>query len=387
MFVCVAGKNNIAVDILEYLVNLNGKFEIGVVCNRTETGQNTWQKSLRWFAKKRHIKEYHLEDVYKIDDLVFLSLEFDRIIETEKFKNARLYNIHFSKLPKYKGMYTSALPILNGEKTAGVTFHIIDDGIDTGDIIAQQEFSIEGMTCKDLYLSFIKHGTDLVKKCLNDVLNNSVNAIPQPTKGSTYYSKKSIDYQDLSIDYNQTADVIDRQIRAFSFREYQLPKYKGKPIISTRITDIKSVNNPKTVLFENENCVMLSTIDYNIVLFYDRFKELMEACEQGNLDIVKEICNEKRHINERNEKGWTPLIVATYNNRIEIVKYLISHGANIYAVNNNGTNLLMYAKDASVNSGDSTLFYLYKSLGLSESLRDYNDRNLCYYLNTNEVLL
>lgn len=73
------------------------------------------------------------------DDLIFISLEFDKIVNPDLFKDARLYNIHFSLLPSYKGMYTSAIPILNGEEMVGVTFHEIDKGIDTGNIIAQKK--------------------------------------------------------------------------------------------------------------------------------------------------------------------------------------------------------------------------------------------------------
>ena len=58
----------------------------------------------------------------------------------KNFLNARLYNIHFSYLPAYKGMFTSALPIKNGEVDSGVTLHKIESGIDTGDIIDQIKF-------------------------------------------------------------------------------------------------------------------------------------------------------------------------------------------------------------------------------------------------------
>ena len=58
------------------------------------------------------------------------------IIKTKNFKSNKLFNLHFSLLPSYKGMHTSAFPILNGEKYSGVTIHKIDNGIDTGDIIA-----------------------------------------------------------------------------------------------------------------------------------------------------------------------------------------------------------------------------------------------------------
>lgn len=54
MFVCVAGKNDISVEILEYLVERQeDRYEIGVVCNKNETGKDSWQKSLRYHAKKK----------------------------------------------------------------------------------------------------------------------------------------------------------------------------------------------------------------------------------------------------------------------------------------------------------------------------------------------
>ena len=75
--VCVAGKNDIAVNVLAYLHAMEEKdFDLVVSCNRNEDGENGWQKSVRFFANKMGIKEVALEDVYEIPDLIFLSLEF-----------------------------------------------------------------------------------------------------------------------------------------------------------------------------------------------------------------------------------------------------------------------------------------------------------------------
>ena len=380
MFICIAGKNNIAVDVLRYILSINIDAQIGVVCNKSDTGKNTWQKSLRWFANKWGVKEYLLEEIYDIEDLVFLSLEYDRIINPDKFNDARLYNIHFSMLPSYKGMYTSVFPILNGEETVGVTFHKIDSGIDTGDIIAQKSFSLNNQSCREVYHEFIRYGTELVISYLNDVIKNTVVSFVQPSKNSSYYSKHSIDYNNMLLDIYQTSENISRQIRAFNFREYQLLAFNGKSVISSRITNIKSTQKPGSVIFENEYCVMISTIDYNTVLFYDRFAELMKACEEGDVEKVQEICNVREHINEKNNKGLTPLMVATINNNIGIVKFLISLGADIYATNNIGKNLLMYAKEAYLRFGDNTLIKLYKTMGLSEYAEDYYGNNLLFYM-------
>lgn len=377
--ICVAGKNSIAVDILLYLKE-KYSYNLAIICNKTETGENTFQKSLRWFAKKNGIKEYELEEVYDIKGLLFLSLEFDRLVEPSKFADARLYNIHFSDLPKYKGMYTSVHPILNGEKFAGVTLHEIDRGIDTGDIIAQRRFTISGFNCRDLYKGYIKNGTELVIENLEGLIHHDYVAKQQEARNSSYYAKDSIDFSRLHIDLNQTAERIGRQIRAYGFREYQLPSINGKQIIDYHITNIKSRSRAGKVIYSTEAFCMISTIDYDMVIYNDRFEELITACEKGDVDVVKDICSVKRHINEQELHGWTPIIVATYNNHKEIVYYLLSHGADIGCVNNNGTNLLMYAKEAYKRSKDSELFSLFYKLGLSTGAKDYYGKTVIDYL-------
>lgn len=382
MFICVAGKNNIAVDVLEYLIRINnGRYELGVVCNKTETGKNSWQKSLRFFSQRCNVPEYHLEDMYMRDDLIFISLEFDKIVNPDLFKDARLYNIHFSLLPSYKGMYTSAIPILNGEEMVGVTFHEIDKGIDTGNIIAQKKIKVDQQdTSRDLYSKYISNGTQLVLSQIENVIQDKVHAYPQEAKGSTYYSKKYIDYSNLKIDLRQTALGIQKQIRAFSFREYQLPVVCGKKIIDSKITDIRSLKKAGTIVEQNENGIMFASVDYNIILYIDRFYELLEACKTGDLDLVKDICSVKKHINECDEHGWTPLMVATYNNQKKVVDYLLINGADIFAVNNNGTNLLMYAKAAYLQYDDIELLKKFFDLGVDIEREDYRGKNLESYL-------
>lgn len=382
-FICIAGKNNIAVDVLDYLIkNYCDKENVGIICNKTERGVNGWQRSLRLFAEVNEIREYKLEEVYSISNLIFISLEFDQIVRPERFApDARLYNIHFSLLPQYKGMYTSTLPILNGEEYVGVTFHKIDRGIDTGDIIKQKKFILKNTcTSRELYFQYLKYGTELVLECMEDVIDNKIKAFPQPMAGSTYYSKKALDYNNLEIDLNQTACGIDRQIRAYSFREYQLPEVYGRSIISSRLTTVRSKEKPGTVLLQNGQGMVLATVDYDIMLYFDRFHEVMKACREGDLQTVMEICTVPEHINAADERGWTPLIVATYNGYEKIVNYLILNGADIHARNNNGTTLLMYAKDAWCDKKNKNIFKTYVKLGLSAKECDYNGKNLHDYL-------
>lgn len=91
LIICVAGKNTISVNVLEYLnVNNHGRYSLCVCCNRNESGKNKRQKSLRFYAKKNDIQEVELEELYKKENLIFLSTEYDRIIQPYKFKANRL---------------------------------------------------------------------------------------------------------------------------------------------------------------------------------------------------------------------------------------------------------------------------------------------------------
>ncbi len=56
MKLCIAGKNNIAVDCLHYSLSFISKKDICVVLNKTDSLKNTWQKSLGFHAQLLGIK-------------------------------------------------------------------------------------------------------------------------------------------------------------------------------------------------------------------------------------------------------------------------------------------------------------------------------------------
>lgn len=291
MLLCIAGKNDIAVNVLEYVLGKYPYIDVVGIPVKNDSGENGFQRSFRKFLRKRGILEVTLEDIYDRTDLIFLSLEFDQIIAPQKFRSQRLFNIHFSLLPKYRGMYTSAIPILNNELESGVTLHYIDHGIDTGDIIGQKAFSIDFTdTARDLYRKYIYHGTELVKGSLEKLIDlPAVPSVPQDYRKATYYSKKSINYKNLEVDLNQCAVSIYNQIRAFNFREYQIPRIKGIPIVAAEITNTRSTEKPGVISRRDEYSLTLTTIDYDLILFEDKFDELTKAIETCNIHYIEKI--------------------------------------------------------------------------------------------------
>jgi methionyl-tRNA formyltransferase len=382
MRICIGGKNNIAVDVCKYIQEYYPQIGISAIPTKGDDGQDGFQRSFKKYAEENGVEIVSLKDVYDWEDLIFLSTEFDRIIRPDRFKSKELFNIHFSKLPKYKGCHTAAMPILNGEKFTGVTFHLIEAGIDTGDIIDQRDLLIESNdTCGSLYLKLIKLGTDVVIANLESVFNHSYKAYPQPTDDTTYYPRTDIDYANCLIDYNRTSLQIDRQIRAFSFRAYQQPKFNKIPITSTKITCEKSTEKPGTLVSEDNYSIRIATIDYDVVLYKEKMDNILEYVKKGNLKELKQVNNLSDYIHEHEAAhGWTMLMVAAYYAQYDVARYLLSLGSDINARNYKGTTVIMYAKDGMIKTTDDKLFHYLLEQGANPFLKDYSGKNLFEYI-------
>lgn len=272
MTLCIAGKNNIAVDAMEFVLKtgLVLPTELVASCNQNDNGEDDFQRSYRKFCRSKGVEVVDLSELEAEEELLFISLEYDRIIPVERMQSERLFNMHFSLLPRYRGMYTAVWPILNGDNTAGVTLHRIDAGIDTGEIIAQDEFVLTAsMTSRDLYLQCIEHGTALFKATISDLLTQQCHGVPQAVSGASYFSKSSINFDQIRIDLNKTAWEVHNQLRAFSFREYQLPSVLGLTIRQSEILPSRSSERPGKIVAETKDYIDLATIDFDVRCYID----------------------------------------------------------------------------------------------------------------------
>lgn len=268
-FVCIAGKNNVACDSLSFLVD-SGMVPKEMIMALPNSGKDvSWMKSLRNTARKNGVKLLdEISQLYKIRNLIFISLEYDKIIDVSRFASKELFNIHFSKLPAYKGCYTSAWPILNGEEESGVTLHVIDSGIDTGDSIDQIVFPVRiNATARDLYFRYNSCAFELFKKNISSLLNKKYDSFAQPSRGGSYYSRHSLDFGNLHISLDGTAFQLHNRVRAFIFPEYQLPEVCGHRIIKSEITGRPSTKKTGSIVSENKKFIEIATIDYNVRLF------------------------------------------------------------------------------------------------------------------------
>lgn len=380
--IVVAGKNNIAVKAVEHLLG-NNITDIAVVCNQTDDGIDGWQRSLRNFARRNDVKIIDLNQAYQMSD-IFISLEFDKIVRPDFFKNTSVFNVHFSDLPKYKGMYTSVHPILNGESSGGVTLHEIDFGIDTGDIIDQINFPIQSTyRARDLYREYLQNSYSLFVENIESILSGDIIKQPQRWVSSSYYSKKSINFTSIELDLNQTAENIIRQIYAYSFREYQLPKIFDRTVVEASVLAEKSRKKPGSLKFGDENSLVISTIDYDLRLYFDKINSLLEFAD-CNENYASSLLRNLAGVNDRNSKGWSPLIIAAYHGNHRVVDLLLENGALPNDENYNGTSALMYAKEYALKTKDKTTFNRLIESGADIEKRDFFGKCLRNYLTVSE---
>jgi methionyl-tRNA formyltransferase len=344
MIVCIAGKHSIAVNAAIYVKTHHPEWELVILPNLSEPGYDTWQPSLKKWALNANVALMQLEGLYQMEDFVFISLEYDRLIAPDRFRTMSLFNVHFSLLPAYKGAYTSIWPILDGRDHTGVTLHEIDAGIDTGSIIDQVRIPICAEdNSSQVFAKYLKFGYELFTKWISRLVTGDYAASPQPAGGSTFHSRQSLNFTDLRVDLKQTASTIHDQVRAFAFREYQLPDVHGFPICRSEILPNRSKLKPGTLIREDECAICVASVDYDIRLHKDQFSLLLAACGSSTAQAVNNCARRVETLEGRSPKGWTPLIVAAYHGHTEAVECLLDLGVNMNNPNFKGTTPLMFA--------------------------------------------
>ena len=271
--ICIAGKNEIAIYGVKKIINDYPNTKLLCLYNKTDTGNDDWQPSLKKFAAQNNLTKTSLEECQSIDGLIFISLEYDTVIRPKLFNSKSLFNIHFSKLPKYRGLYTSLFPLLHGETESGVTLHKIDEGIDTGEIIDQITFSIQEIkSSRDLYFTYMKNAKILIDKNLESLVEGNFVSFPQPTQNASYFSRSSINLSSINVNFKKDAKGVINQIRAFSFREYQLPVCFNYPICEAYNTDIPSKLKAGSLIENTKDFIIISTEDFDIKLIKNYIK-------------------------------------------------------------------------------------------------------------------
>jgi len=122
-------------------------------------------------------------------------------------------NVHFSLLPKYRGASPVQWAIFNGEQRTGVTIFLLNEKMDEGDILAQEEMDIRPREkAFELESRLAEGGAALLVQTLREI--DRMTPVPQNHALATYAPK--LRKKDGQVDWTKPAELIGRQVRAFS---------------------------------------------------------------------------------------------------------------------------------------------------------------------------
>ena len=140
---------------------------------------------------------------------------FPQILKPAMLQTPRLgvINCHPSLLPRYGGPHPAFWMLKNGESIAGVTVHMMTEGIDTGAIVAQQELLIgESETNGQLTQRQHRAATTLLTEAVNAMAQGTIAPKPQNIAERSYFGKMKA--SDTVVDWNGSAKQIANLWRA-----------------------------------------------------------------------------------------------------------------------------------------------------------------------------
>ena len=121
-------------------------------------------------------------------------------------------NLHVSLLPKYRGAAPMQRAIMEGERETGVTVMYMDEGLDTGDILAVEKFPIGPEDdFETIHDRSALVGAELLSKTINSVFDGSAIRKKQDDAFATYAAK--VEKEDCKLDFTLSAEKLDCQIR------------------------------------------------------------------------------------------------------------------------------------------------------------------------------
>ncbi|MGY2736473.1 methionyl-tRNA formyltransferase [Sphingomonas sp. UYP23] len=136
-------------------------------------------------------------------------------------------NVHASLLPRWRGAAPIQRAILAGDSATGVCIMQMEAGLDTGAVLLRDATPIDAKTAGALTDELSAMGARLMVAALADL--DAFVPVVQPDDGVTYAAK--IDKAEARLDFSQTADAVERQVRGFNpvpgaFFEFQGERIK-----------------------------------------------------------------------------------------------------------------------------------------------------------------
>ena len=190
-------------------------------------------------------------------DLIVVAA-FGQILSKEILELPRYgcVNVHASLLPKYRGAAPIQWAVIDGEEKSGVTIMQMDVGLDTGDILLQEEIPLAAdETGESLYNKMAKLGGELLVKALPMIEQGTLTPIKQDDSASSYASMLRKEMG--NIDWTMPAEKIERLVRGLNSwpGAYTFMNGKMLKIWGSSVADCAADGEPGTVVGTDKKAI------------------------------------------------------------------------------------------------------------------------------------
>jgi methionyl-tRNA formyltransferase len=155
-----------------------------------------------------------IDDILALDPELLVLADYGRIVPSALLDPPYgALNLHPSLLPRHRGASPIPATILAGDATTGVTLMRMDAGLDTGPIIAQSYWALDGdESTPELEVALAEEGASLVERSIGPWLAGDLSATPQSSDGATL--TRPLRREDGRLDARRPAAELERQVRA-----------------------------------------------------------------------------------------------------------------------------------------------------------------------------
>ena len=149
-------------------------------------------------------------------------------------------NIHPSLLPRYRGPSPVPTAILDGAMETGVSLMLLEEGLDTGPVVAQRATKLlPGEMADALTLRLFQMGAELLQETAPRWIDGLISPSPQDDELATYTAKLS--REDGRVDWREAAEMLCRRLRAYTPWPGLYTQLQGKRL---RLLEVGELTQP-----------------------------------------------------------------------------------------------------------------------------------------------
>ena len=157
-----------------------------------------------------------IDEIAALEPDLGVLADYGQIIPNELLDLSPLgiLGVHPSLLPRHRGATPLQATIQHGDPVAGVTIYRMDDGVDTGPLLAQQDWPLAGTeTGPELEADAARRGAELLREALPGYLDGSAQLTPQNSIRATV--TRTLRREDARLDPRRSATKLERLVRAY----------------------------------------------------------------------------------------------------------------------------------------------------------------------------